>query len=306
MIYKKGSSIKINGIFTCDFKDSKNNIIELKDIQRSFTFLIKGSDIINTNLSYNINDLEKIEDWIKKPINSRDKTKSQIPKLSVQFIEQYITDGVLSKELTNSLKELYDRKIYKGGVIDSYSKLLNSPYEILVKSIFNIEKQKNKNTNHLFPKLFKKHISNKSAFISFESNKVVKGKSGVYFFTFNDRLTYVGKSSNFQNEYNGYKSGRVNNSFPNNNGTRGKINMKIAEKASMKIKSTNIKWYNLPIDNTNIDNIFDNLKKNGVDIKNTFKNINPKLDFFETLIMSKIDEEKWNIDKGGFENLIKI
>ena len=82
--------------------------------------------------------------------------------------------------------------------------------------------------------------------------------------------------------------------------------MKIAEKASMKIKSTNIKWYNLPIDNTNIDNIFDNLKKNGVDIKNTFKNINPKLDFFETLIMSKIDEEKWNIDKGGFENLIKI
>ena len=84
--------------------------------------------------------------------------------MSVQFIEQYITDGVLSKELTNSLKELYNRKIYKGGVIDSYSKLLNSPYEILVKSIFNIEKQKNKNTNHLFPKLFKKHISNKIVF----------------------------------------------------------------------------------------------------------------------------------------------
>lgn len=306
MIYKEGSSLEIKGRFTCVFKDYQNDIVKIKNLERDFIFCIKGSDIINTNIKLNSKDLIDINDWLEKPVNSKGKTEKQIHKLSDAFLESYIKDGSLSLEMKNSLKELNERGIYDGDVIDDYSKLLERPYEILIKSIFNIEKQKNGSTHNLFTELFKKHISNNSVFITFEANTVQKGKKGVYFFTFNDKIVYVGKSSNFYDEYQGYKSGRVPNSFPNNNGTRGKINMKIAEKVRISIQPPNIKWYNMSIDKSNIDDIFQKLEQKGIDIKNTFNKINPKLDFFETLIMSMNSAENWNDDRGGFIGLVEI
>lgn len=304
MTYNEGDSIKIKGQFICEFKDSFNNLIKVEDKDRSFTFLIKHSDIINTNLNYNTNDIVKIEDWLREPVNSKGKTSKQIPKIKSEFLEKYIKDEIITEELFDSLKELHELKIYRGDVIDTYFKLLNCPYEIFVKAIFNLEKKKNK-IDYLFSKLFKKHISNESLFMPFEAGNVLKGYSGVYFFTCNEKVVYVGKSSDFQVEYNGYKSSRVQNSFPNNKGTRGKINMKIAEKANNNINQLSIKWYNMSEKSTNIDYIFDNLEKKGVNIKNTFKLKKPN-DFFETLIMSVLDVENWNNNKGGFDSLIKI
>lgn len=306
MKYTEGASIEIKGKFICEFRNHKNDIININDLDRCFVFFINGLNIINTNLSVSINDIIDINEWLEDPVNSRGKTEKQLPKLSEAFLEHYIKNGKLTTEITKCLKELYEQGIYQGGVIDSYSKLLVSPYEIMVKSIFYLEKQKKRNANYLFRELFKNHVSDKSSVITFEANKVQNGKKGVYFFTVNDSPVYVGKSSNFQVEYNGYRSGRFINSFPNNNGTRGKINMKIADKLKNNTESQNIKWYNIPIDKSNINFIFTKLQEKGVDIKNSFKGKNPELDFFETLIMSLITTEKWNSDNGGFTSLMEF
>jgi len=306
MKYVEGNSIKIKGKFICEFRNVLNDIINIDELDRSFVFFIHGLNIINTNLRINENDLVDVNYWMQIPVKSKGKTEKQISWLSKTFLETYFRNGKLTSEIKKSLEELYKKGVYQGDVIDSYSKLLSSPYEILVKSIFYLEKQKKSNTNYLFPELFKKHVTDKSSIITFESNKVQNGKKGVYFFTVDGNIVYVGKSSDFQTEYNGYKSGRFVNSFPNNNGTRGKINMKIAEKVKVKTKFPNINWYNMPIDNSNIDLIFTKFEKKGVSIKNTFKGKNPRLDFFETLIMSLITSEKWNSDNGGFKNLIEI
>ena len=306
MKYLEGDSVEIKGKFICDFRNHKNDIININGLNRNFIFLIDGLNVINTNLRLNENKLIDINDWIDTPVKSKGKAEKQLSKLSNVFLENYINNGKLSSEMIKSLEELHKKGIYKGGIIDSYSKLLNNPYEILVKSIFYLEKQKKRNTNHLFSELFKNHVTDKSSIITFESNKVQRGKKGVYFFTVDENIVYVGKSSNFQTEYNQYKSGRFANSFPKNNGTRGRINMKIAKKVKVKNKSPNIKWYNMSIENSNIDLIFEKLEEKEVSIKNTFKGKNPKLDFFETLIMNLITSEKWNSDNGGFKNLIEI
>lgn len=78
------------------------------------------------------------------------------------------------------------------------------------------------------------------------------------------------------------------------------------EKVKNKKNSMEIKWFNMSIDKTNINSIFKKLEENGVDLENSFKRKNPKLDFFETLIMSLITSEKWNTDNGGFRKLIEI
>lgn len=304
--YIEGTSIRIKGAFVCDFRDFNNDLIKINDQERSFVFFIKGEEVINTNLSLELDTLTNIEEWLQEAVKSRGLTKIQLPKLSRQLLESYLIDGKLTNEIKDSLKELHSNGIYQGDILDTYSKILCSPYEILVKSIFHLEKQKNRSLNHLYPFLFKKHVTEQSSVIDFKASNVLKDKAGVYFFTCNDEIVYVGKSSNFKNEYNGYRSGKFNNSFPNNNGTRGKINMKLAEKVKKGKEFQNIKWYNLPIDKSNVNEIFEKLKAKGVDFDQTFKKNNPKLDFFETLIMSLISQEKWNIDNGGFKNFIFI
>ena len=82
--------------------------------------------------------------------------------------------------------------------------------------------------------------------------------------------------------------------------------MKIAEKVRISIQAPNIKWYNMSINKSNIDDIFQKLEQKGIDIKKTFNKINPKLDFFETLIMSMNSAENWNDDCGGFRGLVEI
>ena len=330
-MYKEGDSIIIKGKFICDFKSSSGGIIEISDLEKEFNLFIPGSNVINTNLVIDSKKITTINDWLANNESGKGEARKQLLKLNVKgrdFIKSFMPGFIesasgkkieskrLTKEMSISLKRLKDKGMYDGEVISSYAALLKRPYAILVKAIFEAERINGNCTNHLFPKLFSNGVSHDTMFIEFIASNVQVGKEGVYFFSIDDKdPIYVGKSSTgkdklgFKVEYDGYRHQGLAKLFPNNNSTRGRINTKIAEKLEQAInegREPNIKWYNIPIENTNVDEIVDKLEKKGISFSCTFNKKNPKLDFLETLLMSMITKEKWNSNEGGFYDLIKI
>ena len=111
----------------------------------------------------------------------------------------------------------------------------------------------------------------------------------------------IGKAGTFSEVKNSYTKGSFKNIFPNNKSTRGRINGIIAREVNKNHKEK-INWYIIPLEKTNIINIFEDAN---IDLDKSFKGNFKSFhcDFLEWLMMQTQDKDKsWNRSQSKFGN----
>jgi hypothetical protein len=220
----------------------------------------------------------------------------------------------LPEKILKKLKNLAKNR-YKGSIPETFEKLITCNKDLLVLLLYRLEYKCKKHPNTLlwtkflapsFMKNYKKSESGEALeddlkSIKFESKpEVVKGK-GIYFFMVNEEIKYVGKASNFLNEWSSYKRGDFSYGVIGRQLTRISVNT-FLEKA-FETYPSKIKFCNVSIADTNVSQIIEDLKKKKICLKKTLGSSGKSaksadLDLLESAFMFVLDENSWNSNSG--------
>lgn len=236
------------------------------------------------------------------------KKKCKIRVLPKNFNSKKLPDGW--KVILNTLSN--NGYVFKDGKkVTSQKELLHISWTDFIKIFY--EKLKNTKEKYDWLCLMQNDLSPNSCMIQLKASiNGNENKDGVYYFTIGNRKpSYVGKAGTFSEVKNSYTKGSFKNIFPNNKSTRGRINGIIAREVNKNHKEK-INWYIIPIEKTNIINIFEDAN---IDLDKSFKgrddvdwNFNsPHCDFLEWLMMQTQDKDKsWNRSRSKFGDFFVV
>lgn len=319
-------------------KRPKNNI--------EYEVKINTTSIYDTNLICDPKKLLNVIDWVEGPHKDSGETYKHLCKIPISkskknraFLEKFLpgfTDYAYNKYSKNDknfklrvLPKNFDLNILpdgwkvildtlsnkgffnKGKKITSKKELLDISWTDFIKIFY--EKLKNTKEKYDWLCLMKYDLSPNSCMIQLKAS--INGnekKDGVYYFTIGNRKpSYVGKARTFREVKNSYTKGSFKNIFPNNKSTRGRINGIIAREVNKNHKEK-INWYIIPLEKTNIINIFEDAN---IDLDKSFKarddevcHFNsPHCDFLEWLMMQTQDKDKsWNRSRSKFGDFFVV